>query len=119
LIDADAKAHPASFLYVSIALRHGPLDCHCTLGGVHDAAKHGQDTITGGVNDATAVLLDHGEQDRLVLLESANRVGFIRAMRALYPAMSAARIAANLREILVFSGPSVIYPYLAECVEQY
>jgi hypothetical protein len=68
LVDADAKAHAASFFYVNIALRHFPLDCHRTFGCVHDAAKLRQDTVTSGVNDATAVLLDHGEYGGLMLL---------------------------------------------------
>src|SRR5262245_39122049 len=93
LVDAYAELHEATFFYIRIALRHRPLDCHCTLGGVHHAAKLGQDTVTGGINDAAAVLLNHGDHHGLMLLEAANRVGFIHAHRALYPAMSAARIA--------------------------
>src|SRR5262245_11158039 len=77
LIDADAKAHAARFFYVCIALRHCSLNCHPTLDCVHDAAKLRHDTVTSGVNEAAAVLRDHGEYDSLMLLETANRAGFI------------------------------------------
>src|SRR5262245_17802795 len=79
LIDTDAETHATSFFYISIALRHRSLDRHRTFGCAHDAAKLRQDTVTSGVNDAAAVLLDHREYDSLMLLETANRIGFIRA----------------------------------------
>src|SRR5262245_1345100 len=79
LVEADAEAHAVSFFYVSIALRHCPLDCHRALGCVHNTAKLRQDPITSGVNDAAAVLFDHGEHDGLMLLEITNRAGVIRA----------------------------------------
>jgi hypothetical protein len=102
------------------ALRcHNPLDRHRALDCVHDAAELSEDPIACRVNYAAAVLLDHGEYDGLMPLGLRTVLASSAPMRALYPAMSAARIAANLREILVFSGPSVIYPYLAACVEQY
>jgi hypothetical protein len=77
LIDADAKAHAAPFFNAGIALRHRPLDCHGALGCVHDAAELREDPIAGGVNDAAAVLCNHGEYDGLMRLEVANRAGFI------------------------------------------
>jgi len=46
---------------------------------VNDAAKLRQNPVAGGVNDAAAVLLDHGKHDRVMLLETANRAGFICA----------------------------------------
>src|SRR5262245_42647265 len=79
LVDANAEAHAASFVYISIALRHCPLDCYRALDCVHDAAELSEDAVTGGVNDTASVLFDHGENDGLMLLETANRVPFIRA----------------------------------------
>jgi len=34
--------------------------------------------VAGGVDDAAAVFGDHGKYDGLMLLETANRVGFVR-----------------------------------------
>src|SRR5262249_21751119 len=72
LIDADAEAHAANFFYISIALRHSSLDRYRALSCVHDATKFCEDPITGGVNDAAAVLFDHGEYDGLMFFEVAN-----------------------------------------------
>jgi hypothetical protein len=58
LIDPDAEAHAAAFFYVSIALRHRPLDGHRALGCVHYTAELCEDPIAGGVNDAAAVFCD-------------------------------------------------------------
>jgi len=49
-----------------------------------------------GVDEQPPMLCDHGKNDGLMLFESANRAH----MRALHPATSAARIGANLREVL-------------------
>jgi hypothetical protein len=45
-----------------------------------------------------------GRNNGLVTLEIADGCFFIAPMRALYPAMSAARLAANLRATRVFRG---------------
>src|SRR4029450_5094079 len=79
LIDADAEAHAASLFHVGIALRHNPLDRHRALDCVHDAAELSEDPIACRVNYAAAVLLDHGEYDGLMPLETANCIGLIRA----------------------------------------
>jgi hypothetical protein len=119
LIDADAKAHAASVFHVGIALRHCPLDRHGALDCIHDAAKLSQDAVTGGVNDAAAVPFDHWEYDGLVLLETANRVGFIRAHEGAVSSdvgrKNCRQPAGNLDLIWSFRH----FRYLAEYVGQY
>jgi len=46
---------------------------------VHDAAELGEDAVAGGVDDATAVLPDHWQHDRLVPLQVAHGAGFVSA----------------------------------------
>ena len=68
LIYADAEVHAAVFVHANIALRHRPLDCHRTLGGIQNATELREYSIARGVYNAAAVTGDHRQYDCLMRL---------------------------------------------------
>ena len=96
-VDANAKVHLARRWHFGIALGHGTLDGNGAFDRLHDAPELRENAVTGGVLDPPAVRFDHGQDDGLMSLEGRDGCGSSSAIRRLYPAISAARMAASRR----------------------
>ena len=59
-IDADTELDPAIFGNVGIALGYGALDFHGAAHSIDRASKLDQNAITGGLDDAAAILSNLG-----------------------------------------------------------
>jgi hypothetical protein len=88
-IDADAQQHPSFSGNVEVALRHDLLDGDGAFDGAHGAWELRHDAVAGDIDDASAVLGDEREDDRLMRFEFAHRLFFV--------APHEARIAGDVR----------------------
>jgi hypothetical protein len=76
-IHADPELHAPIRVNARVPLSHGLLDGHCAFDGNYDAPELRKDTVTGRVDDPTSMISDHGQDNRLMRLQVANRSGVV------------------------------------------
>jgi hypothetical protein len=78
-VDSDAEPHPPVLRQIGVPGLQFILCSNPALDGIHHARKLRQEVVTRGVHHPAPVLLDQGEHDLLVGLESLDRSRFILA----------------------------------------
>src|SRR5215813_1652408 len=78
-IDPDAKPHLPRGRQRGVARPERTLNLDGGLDGVHDAGEVGQDVVTRGVDDPSALTGDRGADDLAILRECADRCQLVLA----------------------------------------
>ena len=104
-VDADAKLDALILRHIGISNGHATIDFHGAAHGVDDTCEFDQHSVARRLDDAAVMLLNlRVDQLAPMRLQCRPRADFVGAHRRLYPATSAARIAASLRSTRRFSN---------------
>jgi hypothetical protein len=97
-VNTNAKFDLTVRRHYAVAFGHTPLDFGCTSQGIDYAAELDQQAIASGLDDAPAVFADFWvNQFTPMRFSRASVPSSLAPMSRLYPATSAARMAASLR----------------------
>jgi len=67
-VDTDPELHAPVGIHGGVALGHYTLDRHGAFHCIHNAAEHSKNSVSGCVDDTTAVVGDHREEGSLMAL---------------------------------------------------